>query len=347
MISRILTARQETGTGPIDLLYHVQRVISQLGPDRFYGPDFHLSDIEDLYYAVCGKTKDLRQCAELHLRNGFTKPDAPYIRCGQVGSSNLRSILLKDFLAAMAAQEAILYSSDIVDPLDKAVLQKNMRVVLEGQNDRVLRMKAALEAQGLEDMHGMSCAMIFAALSEKYRAVEADERAQKENMRWRQRVQFYRWQALWQLCGGSIPSDDVLDQQPRVNLHDLTSRIEKLEDPNSATKYPCLCDPDCLCASLCAGEPDEDCLCETNPLFWRVTTGFEIEELLHRAKDELYPFRTRYNRLAQLTMGGLCSADIPSQSIITHASRLSIFADSSTFSWYRPSQQQSAKRTAG
>ena len=279
----------------------------------------------------------------------------------------------------MAAEEAVLYSDEVVDPLHQAILRKNMLTVLEGKSDlppsngsprhapnhdRMLcqgvrcnglgacKTKAALEAQGLQDMQRQSCAMIFATLSEKYHtilAVEADERAQERKRRRLQKVQFDRWDTLLALCGGSILRDNPRvpgvhgkNRQPlsQVNPHDLTSRIEKLDDPN-APNHPCLCDPDCLCAPLCAGEPDEDCLCETNPLFWRVTTGYEIEELLCRAKDEMYPFQSRYNRLAQLTMGGLGSPGVP---IITHASGRSSFADCGGFDWYCVIEQRSQRK---
>ena len=306
---------------------------------------------------MCAKIKDLRQCAELHLRNGFTKADDPYIHFGDPESFDVRSVLLKDFLPAITAKENVLYSSKIVEPLDEAVRRKNMHVVLDGQSDLLLdcetcqwdqthshakkcsgniqgakRATAALTAQGVQDMQGKSCAMIFGTLSEKYRAVEADERAKEEELRRLQRVQFYRGEAFIKLCAGSTLCDDRrLPGKHRLTPPNLASRIKKLDDANASTPT-CICDPDCLCAPLCAGEPDEDCLCETNPLFWRVTTGYEIEELLYRAKDELYPFQTRYNRLAQLTMGGL--ADIHRQPILIHATRLSVHDDSSTFAWY-------------
>jgi len=189
--------------------------------------------------------------------------------------------------------------------------------------------------------------MIFAALSERYHAIEAAEGAREKTMRRLQRIQFHREQALLKLCRGSFLGDSLAlpgGQGENRKPHDLTSRIKKLEQ-SKALEYPCLCDPDCLCAPFCAGEPEENCLCETNPLFWRVATGFELEELLYRSKDELYPFKTRYNRLAQLTLGGIDSADISCQPSITRTSSVSIFGDRSTSEWYRVTEQRVIGRT--
>jgi hypothetical protein len=310
----------------------MQRVNLRLGPDRFYAADFHLSDIEDLYYAVCGKTKDLIRCAETRLKNGFTNPKEPYAEFGGFDASSVGSFSPKDILSTLVATEAELYDEEIIEPLNKAILRKNMLFALEGKighnptqhrpadkrrkqpdGHGICRAKAAFEAQGLQDVRERTCAVIFGALEERYRAIEAAERARERRMHRRQRVQHYRGQALLKLCGGSSPGDNLRlpgGHAENRSPHDLTSRIKKLEN-SKALEHPCLCDPDCLCAPLCAGEPEKNCLCETNPLFWRVTTGFEIEELLGRAKDEFYPFQTRYNRLAQLTLGGLDSANIP------------------------------------
>lgn len=262
--------------------------------------------MEDLYYAVCGITKDLRRRAETLLKRGSLKPEEVHIHCSDFGASTIGSISLTDFLSTLIATEAALYGGEILESLNRAVLRKSMLSALEEGKDP-LASGPALEAPGLQDMREMSCTAIFAALGEKRRTIEAAERAQEKRRRRRRRVQYYRGQALLKLCGGSVQGDSLQlpgEHNTNRNVHDLTDRMKKLEDPN-ALEYPCLCDPDCLCAPLCAGEPDENCLCETNPLFWRVTTGIEIDELLYRAKDELFPFETRYNRLVQLTQGGL------------------------------------------
>lgn len=111
----------------------MQRVNLRLGPDRFYAADFHLSDIEDLYYAVCGKTKDLIRCAETHLKNSFTNPNEPYAEFGGFDASSVGSFSPKDILSTLVATEAELYDEEIIEPLNKAILRKNMLFASEGK----------------------------------------------------------------------------------------------------------------------------------------------------------------------------------------------------------------------
>lgn len=42
---------------------------------------------------------------------------------------------------------------------------------------------------------------------------------------------------------------------------------------------PCICDPECMCADLCAGDLTQNCLCEENGLFCLVTKGWDIDDL--------------------------------------------------------------------
>ena len=320
--------RQRIGLGPDDLPFHIQRVIFLLGPNLFNTRDFDLADLEDLYYAVGGKIKDLLQCANIHLANGFTKLDEPYIYFGDVGVTGVGPITLKDFISTWRAKEAVLWSSEVSVPLNEAILQKNMFNILRRPSSRhnirpvwdpiqrslkigpivrqgahigtktAYQANATYEVQGLLDLREMSCAMIFAGLSEKYREIvsrEAEEAARRRRsaqVRSFQRVQRHRNDALRKLCGEPNFGKDNPQlarrgeaQEPHVNRHDMTSRLKRLEDP-CGPEYPCICDTDCICAPLCAGEPGENCLCETNSLFWRVTTEFEIEELLHRVQEE-------------------------------------------------------------
>lgn len=175
---------------------------------------------------------------------------------------------------------------------------------------------------GLQDTRNQSCAMIFGALSEKYRPIlakEAATRAFEEHEKSKRRTRLHRDKALRKLCGGTEcfetkaqPTKESTDRQAGPGPHDMTSRLRKLEDPN-APEFPCLCDPDCLCAPLCAGEPEENCLCETDPLFWRVTTGFEIDELLERVLAERHEHERRW-QLARMMADG--RVNLPSHSDI-------------------------------
>ncbi|KAI9874671.1 MAG: hypothetical protein M1830_009427 [Pleopsidium flavum] len=334
---------KKIGTGPNDLLFYIQRIDTRFGPDLLNIGDFDLGDLEDLYYATCGKVKDLLQSANIHMTNGFKKLDDPYVHFRSLEIDVVSAVPLGDFVKSLLAKEAVLYSNEITTPLNRAIQRKNMLKILDGESsatdvisgydsaqygpihDGLIRQgvhferieaykaTAALKAQGLQDMRKKSCSMIFGELSEKYRPIlakEAAERAQKEHMRAFKRAQVHREETYQKLCGGSgiaekdaRPEQDCGGRGPHVNPYNLTSRIERLEDPNGPD-FPCLCDPHCFCAPLCAGEPEKNCLCETDPLFWRVTTGYEIEELLARADDEKYP---RNNRLAQLMVGGFSS----------------------------------------
>lgn len=337
---------KKISTGPDDLLFHIQRSDLLFGSHLGKVGDFDLEVLEDLYYAICGKTKDLLDCANIHITNGFTKLDDQYLQFRDPVVDGFIPMTLGDFVTSLLAKESVLYSCEIINPLNRAILEKNMREILvdkpgatnvsphcyppqlepdqDGSTSKgmqleekgVDRAKLALKAQGLQDMRKKSCSMIFGELSEKYRPILARERAereQRENMRALERAQIHREQTFRKLCGESeikaadSQSDQIsADEKARANPHNLTRRLERLSDPNGP-EFPCICDPDCLCAPLCAGEPEENCLCETDPLFWRVTSGYEIEELLYRAGDERHLFGSRNNRLAQLMVGGLSS----------------------------------------
>ena len=74
------------------------------------------------------------------------------------------------------------------------------------------------------------------------------------------------------------PSKYPTNDNPYVSPYNLEERAKKLNNPDGPEK-PCICDEDCICAALCASDPTQNCLCEENSLFVRVTEGMDIDDL--------------------------------------------------------------------
>ena len=66
--------------------------------------------------------------------------------------------------------------------------------------------------------------------------------------------------------------------QEYISPYNLNERAKKLNVPGGP-EMPCICDPECICAPLCASDPTQNCLCEENGLFVRVTEGMDIDDL--------------------------------------------------------------------
>ena len=117
--------------------------------------------------------------------------------------------------------------------------------------------------KGLQDMTNMSCGMIFGMLAEKYRPIvraSIDRQGTPE-------------------APQATPDTESFDSIPAyVSPYNLEERAKKLNNPDGPEK-PCICDSDCLCAPLCASDPTQNCLCEDNSLFARVTEGMDIDDL--------------------------------------------------------------------
>lgn len=63
-----------------------------------------------------------------------------------------------------------------------------------------------------------------------------------------------------------------------ISPYNLDERMKRLDRPG-LPEMPCICDPECMCADLCAGDLTQNCLCEENGLFCRVTEGWDIDDL--------------------------------------------------------------------
>lgn len=63
-----------------------------------------------------------------------------------------------------------------------------------------------------------------------------------------------------------------------ISPYDLNERMKRL-DRSGLPMMPCTCDPECICADLCAGDLTQYRLCEENGLFCWVTEGWDIDDL--------------------------------------------------------------------
>ena len=63
-----------------------------------------------------------------------------------------------------------------------------------------------------------------------------------------------------------------------ISPYNLNERIKRLDRPE-LPELPCICDPECMCFDLCAGDLTQNCLCEENGLFCRITEGWDIDDL--------------------------------------------------------------------
>ena len=156
------------------------------------------------------------------------------------------------------------------------------------------------DVKGLQDMGNMNCAMTFAMLAEKYRPMIAEGELDwavrpstspptpPHGMReWVAHLdrpdtpeppQMNDHAAEDEFLRLMYPSKYPTNDTPYVSPYNLDERAKKLNNPDGP-EMPCICDADCICAALCASDPTQNCLCEENSLFVRVTEGMDIDDL--------------------------------------------------------------------
>ena len=156
------------------------------------------------------------------------------------------------------------------------------------------------DVQGLQDMGNMNCAMTFAMLAEKYRPMiaggELDWAVRPSTSSPTPPHGMREWIAHLDRPDTPEPAqmnDHVAEDEflrlmyptkyptndtPYISPYNLEERAKKLNNPDGPEK-PCICDEDCICAGLCASDPTQNCLCEENSLFVRVTEGMDIDDL--------------------------------------------------------------------
>ena len=245
-----------------------------------------LGKLEDLYYASCAKLKELLQRVEILLTNGFRGVHDTYFSYRNEPLQSLGPISIGAFKHALLIHENILYSSELRSLLNRGIFEKNSRDIKQelaqssqrGKRDGTKKHINTLnqefeqtsdwlaEVQGLQDKSNMSCGMVFGELAEKYRPM-----------------------AMSAEFGGSTIDRKSTPEAPQpfqekhlyreyISPYNLNERAKKLNVPGGP-EMPCICDPECICAPLCASDPTQNCLCEENGLFVRVTEGMDIDDL--------------------------------------------------------------------
>lgn len=255
-----------------------------------------LGKLEDLYYAACAKLEELLQRVDILLTNGFRGVHDTYFAYHNEPLQSLGPISIGVFKHALLTHASILHSSELRSLLNRGVLEKNSRDVkhnrhhetsstdgttqgaqrgnqggtrnyistLNQEFERTSDWQA--EVQGLQDKSDMSCGMVFGELAEKYRPMAMS--AELEGS---------------MIDRKSTPEAPQASQEKPltrkyISPYNLNERAKKLNVPGGP-EMPCICDPECICAPLCASDPTQNCLCEENGLFVRVTEGMDIDDL--------------------------------------------------------------------
>ncbi|CAD6588408.1 MAG: hypothetical protein ASARMPREDX12_003321 [Alectoria sarmentosa] len=283
--------------GPNDLRFHILRSNDLFVSHPYNIMMLDLGELEDLYYAACAKLKELLQGVDILLTNGFKGVHDAYFTYHHEPLRSLGPISIGAFRDSLLIHESILYSNELQSLLNRGVIEKN-----SSGNKHSCRHKASpgdsttqhgiqhgnregtekyinleyhtfeqnrgwrAEVEGLQDKSNMSCGMVFGELAEKYRPMAMNAAAE-----------------------GSMINRTSTPEAPRafeeeiltrkyISPYNLNERAKKLNVPGGP-EMPCICDPECICAPLCASDPTQNCLCEENGLFVRVTEGMDIDDL--------------------------------------------------------------------
>ena len=255
-----------------------------------------LGELEDLYYATCAKVQELLQGVDILLTNGFKGIHDTYFAYHNQPLHSLGPISVGAFRDALLTHQSILYSSELWTLLNRGVIEKNSRGSQHRHHDispsnSTLQYDAqhgnrdgtekyidnqkhefeqisgfGPEVEGLQDKSNMSCGMIFGELAEKYRLVAM-----------RAELKGYTINREGTPEAPQAFQEEVLTRE-YISPYNLNERAKKLNVPGGP-EMPCICDPECICAPLCASDPTQNCLCEENGLFVRVTEGMDIDDL--------------------------------------------------------------------
>lgn len=262
-----------------------------------------LGDLEDLYYATCGKLKDLVHGAHLLLANGFKAPQDELFQFDIQPLQSLGPVKLGDFNSFLLSSEMMLHSEALTRLLDQGIMNKSMRETTYNQDNKSVDRDESFPGKfpdtqtvpasqiesldhskqnmtsktlpfsphisRLRDMGNMSCGMIFAELAEKYGPMTTATDSFGD---------VYDGDLITTAHGAPREIDGQGVRLNYISPYNLNERAKKLDDPNGP-EMPCLCDPECICAPLCASDTTQNCLCEENALFVRVTEGMNIDDL--------------------------------------------------------------------
>ena len=283
-----------------------------------------LGELEDLYYAACAKLKELLQGVDILLTNGFREVHDTYFAYPHEPLDSLGPISIGIFKHSLLIHQSILYSRELRSLLNRGVIEKNRRGVdysrynemspcygatqqgaqlgiweatgkhlpiLDQEFEQISGWRA--EVEGLQDKSNMSCGMVFGALAEKYRplAMRAELEASTIN----------------RIPTPEVPQalqEDLLIRK-YISPYNLDERAKKLNIPGGP-EMPCICDPECICAPLCASDPTQNCLCEENGLFVRVTEGMDIDDL---DVPDLVRYKSHISEASKSSAASLNSSD--------------------------------------
>lgn len=262
-----------------------------------------LADFEDLYYAACAKLKELLHGVDIYLNNGFKAPCDTYFVYSCPRFDILDPITVGDFKASLLVYASILYSNEFTELLNKGIVMKSMRDIKYSRQKQVSCAHNAMHnsiehiynsdydirahteehfqlqhgmsqknlqwptgIDGLQNTRNMSCSMIYATLAEKYRPTIINTGSMGAP------IHREATPGVPQAC------QEACSNQAYISPYNLEERAKKL-NVTGGPEMPCICDPDCMCALVCASDPTQNCLCEENGLFARVTQGMDIDDL--------------------------------------------------------------------
>ncbi len=293
-----------------------------------------LGELEDLYYATCAKLKELLQGVDILLTNGFKGVHDTYFAYHNEPLHSLGPISIGAFKRSLLIHECILYSSELQSLLNRGVIEKNSRGIKHSRYHKAtpsnsttqhgaqrgnwegtgkyisilnhgFEQKSGWQAdvQGLQDKSNMSCGMVFGELAEKYRpmAMSAELKGSMIDRR--------------STPGAPQAFQEELSIRPYISPYNLNERAKKLNVPGGP-EMPCICDPECICAPLCASDPTQNCLCEENGLFVRVTEGMDIDDL---DVPDLVRRKRQSSEASESSAASLSSIDIPSSQLPIHS----------------------------
>ena len=313
--------------GPNDLRFHILRSDDLFVSYPYNITVFDLGELEDLYYATCAKLKELVQGVDILLTNGFKGVHDTYFTYCNDPLSSLGPISIGSFRSSLLIHERILYSDELRSLLNRGVVEKNsggsklthhhrispgshvtQRDVehcnREGTEeytdnpryDSKQNSRRLVETEGLQNKSNMSCGMVFGELAEKYRPMIMNAELKGlmiDRKSTPEAPQAYREQ---------------VSTRKYISPYNLDERAKRLNVPGGP-EMPCICDPECICAPLCASDPTQNCLCEENGLFVRVTEGMDIDDL---DVPDLVRRERRFSEASEISTTSLSSTDGPS-----------------------------------
>ena len=311
---------QKVSFGPNDVAFFINRTeyIARKAPRRITLLD--LGDLEDLYYAACGKLKDLLGMVNILLSNGFKVLSDPYFTYCSHGYDRTSPVSLSDFKNTLITLETALYDPTMIKTLNEGVLKKNGQLSQNEDESSKNQSSKALygvircqenpghqfnrnsirdakhgvaEPHGLQDMRNVAPGIVFGELSEKYRFI-----AEKEQLDLQRRNEIKAHQ------------QSTIDKETALPAFTGKGVIEAQNSETSKVCETCICNWECICRKLCEAEPKRHCPCQREDVSDDETCGVDMENLIDTPKARDKQLSTKSNNLVNL-MNAACA--IPDQ----------------------------------